>query len=128
MIRGFRAISRAVATVAVSAGLVCAATTGASAMVAAEGDTPAAHQVSVSEPAAEAAAEEAVVEAPAAEEPVVSAPVPDVPVPDVPVPDLPVPDLPVPLPTPGLLDGLLAAIGNLLASLLGGLPVPVPGA
>lgn len=123
MIRGFRAISRAVATVAVSAGLVCAATTGASAMVAAEGDTPAAHQVSVSEPAAEAVAEEAVVEAPAAEETVVSDPVPD-----VPVPDLPVPDLPVPLPTPGLLDGLLAAIGNLLASLLGGLPVPVPGA
>lgn len=121
MIRGFRAISRAVATVAVSAGLVCAATTGASAMVAAEGDTPAVHQVSVSEPAAEAVAEEAVVEAPAAEETVVSDPVPD-----VPVPDLPVPDLPVPLPTPGLLDGLLAAIGNLLASLLGGLPVPVP--
>jgi hypothetical protein len=62
-------------------------------------------------------------------------PVPDVPVEDLPVdnpvPDVPVPDVPVPLPVPelpapGLLDGLLAAIGNLLSSLLGGLPVPVP--
>ncbi|MCP2263185.1 hypothetical protein ACFQHV_21665 [Promicromonospora thailandica] len=117
MIRGFRAISRAVATVAVSAGLVCAATTGASATVATEGDVPAVHQLTISEPAPEVVAE-----VPAEAED----PVPDVPVPDVPVPDVPVPDLPVPVPTPGLLDGLLAAIGNLLASLLGGVPVPLP--
>jgi hypothetical protein len=114
MIRGFRAISRVVATVAVSAGLVAAATTGASAMVVTEGDAPAVHQLSVAEPAAEVA-----VDAPAED------PVPDVPVPDVPAPDLPVPGVPE-LPTTGLLDGLLAAIGNLLSSLLGGVPVPLP--
>ncbi|WP_129785736.1 hypothetical protein [Promicromonospora panici] len=72
-----------------------------------------------------------------ATDPVPDVPVEDVaetpvenPVPDVPVPDLPVPELPVPVPT-GLLDGLLAAVGNLLSSLLGGLgtslPLPVPG-
>ncbi len=60
-------------------------------------------------------------------------PVPDVPAPDLPVPDLPVPDLPVPLPVPdvGLLDGLLATLGDLLGSLLGSLgqplPLPLPG-
>lgn len=119
MIRGFRAISRAVATVAISAGLVCAATTGASAMVTTEGDVPAATTITATDPVPDVAVEDV------AETPVEN------PVPDVPVPDLPVP-LPVPeLPTTGLLDGLLAAVGNLLSSLLGGLgislPLPVPG-
>ena len=118
MIRGFRAISRAVATVAISAGLVCAATTGASAMVT-EGDVPAATTITATDPVPDVAVDEV------AETPVEN------PVPDVPVPDLPVP-LPIPeLPTAGLLDGLLAAVGNLLSSLLGGLgislPLPIPG-
>lgn len=120
MIRGFRAISRAVATVAVSASLVCAATTGASAMVVTDGDVPTTHSITAAaDPVPDVAAEE-VAGAPE----VVADPVPDVPVPDLPAPDLPVP-LPVPA-APGLLDGLLGALGNLLSSLLGSLPVPVP--
>jgi len=113
MIRGFRAISRAVAAVAISAGLVCAAATGASAMVTTEGDVPAA-TITATDPVPDVAVEDV------AETPVEN------PVPDVPVPDLPVP-LPVPeLPAAGLLDGLLSAITNLIGSLLGGLPVPLP--
>ena len=114
MIRGFRAISRAVATVAISAGLVVAATTGASAMVVTDGDLPAATSITAAaDPVPDVAAEEVTgaVEAPVA--------------------DLPTPPLPLPVPATGLLDGLLAAVGNLLSSLLGGLgislPLPVPG-
>lgn len=116
MIRGFRAISRAVATVAISAGLVCAAATGASAMAVTDGGLPAATSIAAADdPVPDVAAEEVTG--------AVEAPVADV------VPPLP---LPVPeLPTAGLLDGLLAAVGNLLSSLLGGLgislPLPVPG-
>jgi hypothetical protein len=119
MIRGFRAISRAVATVAISAGLVGAVATGASAMVTAEGDMPAV-TVTATDPVPDVAVEDV------AETPAVESPVPDVPVPDLPVP-LPLPELP----TAGLLDGLLAAVGSLLSSLLGGLgislPLPIPG-
>jgi hypothetical protein len=111
MIRGFRAISRAVATVAISAGLVVAATTGASAMTATDGDLPAATSITAAaDPVPDVAAEEVTG--------AVEAPVADV------VPPLP---LPVPeLPAAGLLDGLLSAITNLIGSLLGGLPLPLP--
>lgn len=109
MIRGFRAISRAVATVAVSVGLVCAATTGASATTAIEDDAPAVQQIAQSDPVPDVP---------------VDTPVSDVPI-DAPVPDVPVPGVPE-LPSTGLLDGLLAALGNLLSSLLGGAPVPLP--
>lgn len=125
MIRGFRAISRAVTTVAVSAGLVCAAATGASAMEVVEAEQPPA-TVTATDPVPDVPVED-VPDVP------VDAPVPDVPVdapvPDVPVPDVPVPDLPVPLPTDGLVDTVLGAIDGVVAAilgLLGGAPVPVP--
>jgi hypothetical protein len=90
-------------------------------MTATEGDLATAHSISAAADPVPDVAVEDVAETP------VENPVPDVPVPDVP---LPLPELPVPVPT-GLLDGLLAAVGNLLSSLLGGLgislPLPIPG-
>ena len=49
MIRGFRATCRAGAAVAMSAGLIAAAATGASAMTMSVGDAPAAHVISATE-------------------------------------------------------------------------------
>ena len=49
MIRGFRATCRAGAALAMSAGLLAAAATGASATVLSEGDAPAAHVISATE-------------------------------------------------------------------------------
>ncbi|MFC8800368.1 hypothetical protein ACFT2C_21745 [Promicromonospora sp. NPDC057138] len=93
---------------AISAGLVVAATTGASAMVVTDGDLPASTSITAAaDPVPDVAAEEV---AGAVEAPVAGVE----------------PPLPLPEPAPGLLDGLLSAITNLIGSLLGGLPVPLP--
>jgi hypothetical protein len=100
MIRGFRAIGRSAVAVAISAGLVCAAATGASATVLTDGDAPTAHLISAPTTATDPVP--------------IDAPVPPADLPS-PEPELPTPELPG---DAGLLDGLVSTVTDTLSGLL----------